>query len=200
MVSSRDINQFHSKITKATKIGPKTEIGSADYTDYADFGLRPREDRGYLRQLSPAFDVRRKLDQGTARSLSCGPELDLLNVLKCDEAGYPILRVDHHKRRDIRIHFLRDRRQVNEVGMIDGKTAPRTGNDNKGRKSVRLDDIRNLFSRHKGDPRREFTESKHIILLLGRLKLEITEARRTQTKETEACPTFYLRKSAFICG
>jgi hypothetical protein len=40
MVSSRDINQFHNKITKATKMGPKTEIGSADCTDYADFGLR----------------------------------------------------------------------------------------------------------------------------------------------------------------
>ena len=32
MVSSWDINQLHSKITEATKTGPKTEIGSADYT------------------------------------------------------------------------------------------------------------------------------------------------------------------------
>ena len=47
-----------------------------------------------------------KLDQDTARSLNRGPELDLLNVLKRDEARYAILREDDHKRRDIRIHFF----------------------------------------------------------------------------------------------
>ena len=84
-------------------------------------------------------------------SLTGRPELDLLNVLKRDEAWYAILRVDDHKGRDVWIQFLRNRRQVNEVGMIDRKTTARTGNDNKGRKRIRPDDIRNLFSRHKAD-------------------------------------------------
>ena len=99
-------------------------------------------------------------------SLTRRPELDLLNVLKRDEARYPILRIDDHKGRDVRIHFLRNRRQVNEVGMIDRETTAGTGNDNKGRKRVRLDDVRNLFSRHRADIRWEFTENKQIILLL----------------------------------
>jgi hypothetical protein len=115
----------------------------------------------------------RKTDQGKARSLGGGPELDLLNVLKRDEAWYPILRVDDHKGRDVRIHFLRNRRQVNEVGMIDGKTAARAGNDNKGRKRIGFDDVRNLFSRHKADIRQEFANSKQIILLLGKLNSDM---------------------------
>src|ERR1700739_767530 len=97
MVSSTNINQFHSKITKVTKIGHKTEIGSADYTDYADFGLRPREDRGYFEAALVRVRCPRKLHQGRARSLSRGPELDLLNVLKRDEVRCPILRVDDQK-------------------------------------------------------------------------------------------------------
>ena len=105
-------------------------------------------------------------DQGKAQSPGRRPELDLLNVLKRDEARYPILRVDDHKGRDVWIDFLRNRRQVNEVGMIDGKATARAGNDNKGRKRIGPDDIRNLFSRHKADTRREFIGSKHIILLL----------------------------------
>ena len=105
-------------------------------------------------------------DQVKAQSPGRRPELDLLNVLERDEARYPILRVDDHKGRDVWIDFLRNRRQVNEVGMIDGKATARAGNDNKGRKRIGPDDIRNLFSRHKADTRREFIESKHIILLL----------------------------------
>jgi hypothetical protein len=50
--------------------------------------------------------------------------------------------------------------------MIDGKTTSRAGNDNKGRKSVGFDDIRNLFSRHKRESNRGTQNSKHINLLL----------------------------------
>ena len=108
-------------------------------------------------------------DQDKTRSLGRRPELDLLNVLKRDEARYPILRVDDHKGRDVWIDFLRNRRQVSEVGMIHGKATARAGNDNKGRKRIGPDDIRNLFSRHKTDIRQEFGNSKQIILLLGKL-------------------------------
>jgi hypothetical protein len=90
---------------------------------------------------------------GALGSLACRPELDFLNVVKGDEAWHPILCVDDHKRGDVWIHFLRDRRQVSEVGMIDRKTTTRAGNDNKGRKRVRPDDIRNLFPRHEPDIR-----------------------------------------------
>ena len=65
-------------------------------------------------------------------SLGRGPELDFLDVLKRDEAWYTILRADYHKGRDVRVYFLRNRRQVSEVGMIDGKTTAGAGNDNKG--------------------------------------------------------------------
>ena len=102
-------------------------------------------------------------------SLTRRPELDLLNVLKRDEAWHPILRVDDHKGRDVWIDFLRNRRQVNEVGMIDGKATARAGNDNKGRKRIGPDDIRNRFSRYKTDIRQEFGSSKQIILLLCKL-------------------------------
>jgi hypothetical protein len=92
---------------------------------------------------------------GAPSSLARRPELDFLNALKGDEAWYPILRVDDHKRGDVWIHFLRDRRQVSEVGMIDRKTTARAGNDNKGRKRVRPDDIRNLFFGHEPDISRD---------------------------------------------
>jgi hypothetical protein len=69
--------------------------------------------------------------------------------------------------------FLRNRRQVNEVGVINGKTTPRARNDDKGRKCVGLDDVRNRFSCHKADIRWGFATSKHIILLLGRLICEM---------------------------
>jgi hypothetical protein len=99
-------------------------------------------------------------------SLTRQPELNLLNVLKRDEARYPILCVDDHKGRDGRINFLRNGRKVNEVRMIDRKTTARAGNDNKRRKRIRPDNIRNLFSGHERDTRRKSANSKQIILLL----------------------------------
>ena len=106
-------------------------------------------------------------------SLTRKPELDLLDVLKRDEAWYPVLRIDDHKGRDVWIYLLRNGRQVNEVGMIDRETTAGTGNDDKRRKRVRLDDVSNLFSRHKADIRWGSKVSKQILLLLGRFISDI---------------------------
>ena len=100
-------------------------------------------------------------------SLTRRPELDLLNVFKRDEAWHPILGVDDHKGWDIWIHLLRNRRQVNEVGMMNREPTARTGDDNKGRKCVWLDDIRNLFPRHwnKGTTERQYCKQNINLLL-----------------------------------
>jgi len=119
-----------------------------------------------LRSLLFGTDERRAGPGGESLgSLTRRPELNLLNVLKRDEARYPILCVDDHKGRDGRINFLRNRRKVNEVRMIDGKTTARAGNDNKRRKRIRPDDIRNLFSGHRAKISRSLN-SKQLILLL----------------------------------
>lgn len=103
-------------------------------------------------------------------SLTRWPELNLLNVLKRDEARYPVLCVHNHKGRDGRINFLRNRRKVNEVRMIDGKTTARAGNNNNRRERIRPDNICNLFSGHKREIRRKLANSKHIILLLWSIR------------------------------
>ena len=95
------------------------------------------------------------------------PELNLLNVLKRDEARHPILRVDDHKGWDGRIDFLRDRRKVNEIRMIDGKAIAGTGNDHERRKRIGPNDIRNLFSGHKSNLSQTQMISPHYFLVMA---------------------------------
>lgn len=60
-----------------------------------------------------------KTNRGTARSLIRGLVLDLLDVCQRDQPWNPGLRVNDDKRWNGRVDFFRDRRQVDEVGVID---------------------------------------------------------------------------------